>query len=101
MEHLNKIAKGAIRFLDSNKTEKANQRAGRAIGTLSPVLDMFDEVNNVSACSSVQKKPKTKKDIEVVVLELVKTVLLVKTNRGNTCNSHAPKTCFIPKTKKN
>ena len=84
MEHLNKIAKGAIRFLGSNKTEKAIQRVGQANGTLPP------------DSSSVQKKKnKTKKDIEVVVLELVKANCLIvslgKINRGNTCDSHAPK----------
>ena len=78
MEHLNKIAKDAIHFLGSNKTEKAIQRVGRAIGTLSPVLDNFDNINNVSASSSAQKKPKAKKDIEVVVDELVKANCFVK-----------------------
>lgn len=35
MEHLNKIAKDAIRGLGSNKSEKAIVRVGRALGTLS------------------------------------------------------------------
>ncbi len=39
MEHLNKIAKGAIRFQGSNRSKKAIKRIGRAIGTLSPMLD--------------------------------------------------------------
>ena len=43
MEHLNKIAKGAISFLGSNKSEKAIARIGQSIGTLSPVLDNLDE----------------------------------------------------------
>ena len=54
MEHLNKIAKGAIRFMGSCKSRKGIQRIGRAIGTLSPVLENFDLVNNVTINSSRQ-----------------------------------------------
>ncbi len=53
MEHLNKMAKEAINFLGANKSEKAIQRVGKAIGTL-PVLNNFDMVNNVSTMSSKQ-----------------------------------------------
>ena len=73
MEHLNKIAKGAIRFMGSCKSWKGIQRIGRAIGTLSPVLENFDLVNNVTINSSRQKKPKAVNDILVVVNELVKS----------------------------
>ena len=47
-------------------------RIGRAIGTLSPVLDNFDDDNGVATNSSRQKKPSDKKDIAVVVNEIVK-----------------------------
>ena len=77
MEHLNKIAKSAIHFLGSNKSEKAITRVGRAIGTLSPVLDNFDEVNQVTISCSGQRKPKAQKDIEVIVNELVKAECFV------------------------
>ena len=50
MEHLNKMAKSSIRFSGSNKT------IGRAIKTLSPVLEALDTANNVEASSSRQKK---------------------------------------------
>ena len=72
MEHLNKIAKGAIRFLGPNKSIKSITRIGRAIGTLSPVLDNFDDDNGVATNSSRQKKPSDKKDIAVVVNEILK-----------------------------
>ena len=73
MEHLNKIANSAIRFMGSCKSWKGIQRIGRAIGTLSPVLENFDLVNNVTINSSRQKKPKAVNDILVVVNELVKS----------------------------
>lgn len=72
MEHLNKIAKGAFSFLGSNKSEKAITRVGQSIGTLSPVLENFDEDNHIQDESSTQKGPKAQKDIEVVAKELLK-----------------------------
>ena len=42
MEHLNRLAKEAIKELESNKTEHTITRIGKAIGTLAPVLDAFD-----------------------------------------------------------
>ena len=42
MEHLNKIAKGAIRLSGSNKHENTITRIGRVIGTLSPALENAD-----------------------------------------------------------
>ena len=77
MEHLNKIAKGAILFLGSNSSEKAITRVGRAIGTLSPVLDNFDEVNNVTTSSTSQKRPSALKDIEIVADELLRAECFV------------------------
>ena len=77
MEHLNKIAKGAIRFQGSNTSEKAITRVGRAIGTLAPLLDNFDEMNQVLKYSSGQKRPTALKDIEIVVNELIKAECFV------------------------
>ena len=63
MEHLNKVAKGAIGQLGSNKSTKAIERIGRAMGTLSPVLENFDCINNVVHTSSRQRKQKAQKDV--------------------------------------
>lgn len=71
MEHLNQIAKGAIRNLGPNKTVKAVSRVGRSIGTLSPVLDQFDSENSVNVSSSKYRRPQATKDIATVVEELV------------------------------
>ena len=39
MEHLNKLAKVAVDGLGANKTEKAIQRVGKAIGTMAGMID--------------------------------------------------------------
>ena len=73
MEHLNKVAKGAISFLGSNKSEKAIKRIGQSIGTLSPVLDHYDVENHIQDKPvRFQKKPNAQKDIALVVKELMK-----------------------------
>ena len=83
MEHLNKIAKEAINFLGSNKSEKAIQRVGKAIGTLSPVLNNFDSVNKVASTSSRQNKPNARKDILIVVEEIIKAKCFGKGSTEN------------------
>ena len=91
MEHLNKIAKGAISFLGSNKSEKAVTRIGHSVGTLSPLLDNFDEDNQVqdTSSTSTQKRPRTHLDIEVVVNELLKAdCLKIKDTKRK--HSHFP-----------
>ena len=73
MEHFNKIAKGAIGQLGSNKSTKAIERIGpSAMGTLSPVLENFDCINNIVHTSSRQRKPKAQKDVMRVVNEISK-----------------------------
>ena len=47
MEHLNRLAKDAIKILGSNKAVGAVTRVGHCIGTLSHVLDQFDHENLV------------------------------------------------------
>ena len=89
MEHLNKIVKGAISFLGSNKSEKAITRIGQSIGTLSSVLDNFDENNHSQDTSSTQKRPTTQKDIQVAVKELFKADSL-KIESTKRKHSHLP-----------
>ena len=72
MEHLNRIAKEAIRFQGANRTEKVIARVGQSIGTLFTVLDNFDTHNQVPTRSSRQAKPDAQKDIKVIVDELIK-----------------------------
>ena len=71
MEHLNRIAKEAIKNLGANKTEKAIARVGRALGTIAPVLRQFDEENAVTAPSGAHQRASTEKDRNAIVGELV------------------------------
>ena len=70
MEHLNRVAKDAIRGLGANKTERAIERVGKAIGTLAPLLESFDQKVNVKDVSGSHRRASMKKDIEEVVNEL-------------------------------
>ena len=72
MEHLNRIAKDAIKGLGTNKTEKAVMRVGRAIGTIAPLLANFDEENCIATPSGVHHAPGSEKDRNTVVSELIK-----------------------------
>ena len=71
MEHLNRLAKDAIKNLKSNTTVTAVSRVGHCIGTLSPLLDQFDRENFVVSGSSKYRKPCATKDIAIAVEELV------------------------------
>ena len=73
MEHLNKLAKVTVQGLGPNKTEKAIQRVGKAIGTLSSMTDTFDTVNNVPSVSGVHSKKSSGKDLKKIVGQLVKS----------------------------
>ncbi len=52
-EHLNRVCKYAVRGLHANKT--AIDRVGKALGTLSPVLDQFDDQNKVKKTSGASQ----------------------------------------------
>ena len=64
------MAKDAIRGLGANKTERAIERVGKAIGTLAPLLESFDQKINVKEVSGSHRRASMKKDIEEVVNEL-------------------------------
>ena len=70
MEHLNRLCKEAIAGLKANKTETAIVRVGKAIGTLHPVLEQFDAINEVASASGVHSKPKSVRDTSLVLQEL-------------------------------
>ena len=72
-EHLNRVIKDAIRDLGANKTEVAIVRAGKALGTLDPVLWKFDAENNVKKPSGAHKPPSAAKDTQVIIEQLLKT----------------------------
>ena len=71
VEHLNSVAKQSIKTIGPNKTQKAIERLGIAIGTLAPVLTQFDEDNDIAENSGAHKALQMHKDRTVVVSELM------------------------------
>ena len=65
MEHLNRIAKDAIKGLGANKPEKAIVRVGRALGTIAPVSQNFDDDNGVPPLSGGHNVSQYKKDVAI------------------------------------
>ena len=93
-EHLNRMCKIALQGLCANKTEKAITRIGKAQGTLSLVLDKFDEENCTLASSGVHKKLTAEKDRDTIIKQLQQAHVF------DYCNSHRKhsmdqRTCII------
>lgn len=74
LEHLNRLVKGAVGSLCSNKTEKCSTRVGKALGTLQPVIDCFDADNCISELSDSHKSCSITKDCTKLVKELTRNV---------------------------
>ena len=73
MEHLNRIAKNALRNLGPNTSIASISRVGRSIGTLAPLLEKFDRENAVSYSSSKYGKPTAETDIALIVNKLIES----------------------------
>ena len=73
MEHLNRLVKEAIRNLGANKTENVITGIGRVIGTIAPVLQQFDQENEVASTSGAHCMASFEKDRNIIVGELVKS----------------------------
>lgn len=73
MEHLNRVAKIAIEGLGANKSQKAIQRIGKAIGTVSLSLENFDTISNVPAESGAHTTRSSEKDLLKIIKQLAKT----------------------------
>ncbi len=71
MEHLNQMAKEAIKGLGANKTEKAILRVGHALGTIVPVLHNFGALGR-------HKLAKVTKDIEIIISVLTSQSIRLK-----------------------
>ena len=70
MEHLNRLVKQSIKTLGPNKTEKVITRIGRAIGTIDPVLQVFDQENSVQKPSGAHHIAGYERDRNIIVSEL-------------------------------
>ena len=71
MEHLNRLAKEAIKGLGANKTKRGIARVGRALGTIGPALHQFDYDNNISTESGLHNATNSEKDTKIIVEELL------------------------------
>ena len=76
MEHLNRVAKDAIKNLGANKTENGFVRVGKAIGTIVPLIQKFDELHSVASISGVHKHQMPLQDLARLVKELNSTNVL-------------------------
>ena len=70
LEHLNRILKGTVHGLGSNKTETAIVRSSKAIGIIKEVIDKFDQQNKVPSSNKSHRIPAIKKELEAIVNEL-------------------------------
>ena len=63
MEHLNKELKKGISALGSGKTEDTIIRLGKALGTVGPLVNNFDEVNGIKHHKTRHKPLSMKQDL--------------------------------------
>lgn len=72
-EHLNRVCKRAIYDLGVNKTAFAITRVGKALGTISPLLNHFDQQNHIHDSSGTHRAPTSEKDRDTVIRQLQHT----------------------------
>ena len=70
LEHLNRVCKESIRGVGPNKTETVITRVGKALGTLSHILEQFDNENHVSTVSWAHCTPGFEKDRDRILHHL-------------------------------
>ena len=89
-EHLNRLCKDAIHALKVNKTEKGIVRIGKAMGTISPVLDLFDIQNRVSENIRSQRAPSSEEDRDIIVHQLRESAIFLQNHYS--CTPHLSQT---------
>ena len=70
LEHLNRILKGTVQGLGSNKHEEAIVRSSKEISAIKEVIQNYDQDNTTTLSSSSHHTPAIKKEIETIVKEL-------------------------------
>lgn len=89
MEHLNRVGKEAV---GANKTDKAIERVGKALGTIAPNVD---EENGVAAVSGAHHRAK---DRNIIIAELLKVDAFVVHVGRNHPTFQSPKDLLHAKT---
>ncbi len=69
-EHLNQLCKTAVKWF-GQQNEGVHLQDSKAIGTVSPVIDTFDEDNGVSSCSAHHNLPSSRKDMSIIITECI------------------------------
>ena len=101
-EHLNRLCKEAVRSLGSNKKESAIIRVSRALGTISPVLDTFDEENEITTPSGRHRIASATRDRNIIINELLRNkVFNCYPNRKHTTFPQPTSLLHMNKTVKN
>ncbi len=70
MEHLNRELKECIALLRSNKHEHAIIRVGKAMGTISPVLQQFDQINEINLHKTNHTRSSIKQDMTRIINDI-------------------------------
>ena len=78
MEHLNRLCKNCIGGMGANKTEKAIQRAAKAIGKISEVVNNFDDITKTTSTSQKHSTPDISKDRDMILKELMSNHMFKK-----------------------
>ena len=100
LEHLNRLCKDAVAGLGANKTETVITRVGKCIGPLSEFLTNFDAVNSLSEPSGRHSNPKSQKDRDKILEELMKRAKVFDNTPGRTHNSFKITTSILRKVEK-
>lgn len=90
-EHLNRLCKTSIAYLQANKTAESICRVASALGTLWPLLDSFDKQNGVTKPSTTHKEAKSKQDFKAA-LDCLNRIDAFEM-KHNRCHSSFAKPC--------
>ena len=92
MEHLNRSVKSGIAALGPNKCETTIIRLGKAIGTIDPIINQFDKVNDILNSRTRHKLASMTKDVKRLANDMKKNKIL-------TCTAHRKYMTNFPKSR--
>ena len=70
LEHLNRILKGTIEGLGSNKSKENILRGSKALGVTDHTLNRYDQDNSVCLLSGAYSVPGSQKELQMIIKEL-------------------------------
>lgn len=72
---MNRLCKEAVYGLQANKTSVSIVRVGKSLGTLSDVIEQFDEDNDTEVPSGAHSIPSANKDRDMILRELLNSAV--------------------------